>query len=137
VYVWRVTRDGESDPTGRRVAETENDEGTGVKWLARLYCWVFFHELIVVHRCSEQAQKVACLRCGAEFGIHFGVEAFVPWNDGLCICRVYELQGLTLFGDPIYRELPANYADIDGLGLPVDPEYGKPVGNPLGKELDR
>ncbi len=49
-----------------------------------------------------------------------GVGAFLDWSPELCSCQVFELQGLSLHGDPIYRPLPGSYEHV-GEELPYDP----------------
>lgn len=51
----------------------------------RILCRIFFHKLVVVHQCTKEIRKVACLRCGRRFGMHDGVRAFLPWTPDLNI----------------------------------------------------
>ena len=56
-------------------------------WWRRLICRIFFHQMVVVHRCTKEAHKLRCLRCGRYFGIHHGLRICIPWSPGLCVCE--------------------------------------------------
>ena len=41
------------------------------------------HDFFRVHRYSKDISKVGCRRCWRFWGMHGGVEAFVPWDTEL------------------------------------------------------
>jgi hypothetical protein len=63
----------------------------GARWAMRwrrLMCGVFFHpHLYVVHQCSPVVCKLFCPRCQRFFGMHFGVQAFLPWSPEFGTCK--------------------------------------------------
>jgi hypothetical protein len=58
-----------------------------VRMIARFWCWVFFHDLVVDHWCSGDSAKLRCRRCCRFFGMNTAVRSFVAWSHDLEFCE--------------------------------------------------
>lgn len=49
--------------------------------MRKLMCFLFNHRLKIVWTSDcKRIQKLYCIRCKRFFGIHYGVEVFIPWD---------------------------------------------------------
>lgn len=54
-----------------------------MKWFRRLLCRFGKHKRLDVIQDFGSGQHVGCPDCGAEFGVHHGARAFLPWDGEL------------------------------------------------------
>mgnify|MGYP000928691747 CR=1 FL=1 len=59
--------------------------------MKRLTCWLFGHQFEVWQHFSRSTRRVICHRCGGSWGMHDGMQAFVPWDAE--IEEIYTLMG--------------------------------------------
>lgn len=59
--------------------------------MKKIICWLLFHDLVVVHSCSPNTQKLLCKRCERFFGINHSVRVFIPWTPDLEMCDDYKI----------------------------------------------
>lgn len=51
--------------------------------MKKIICWLFGHELLTVHYCSNYSEKLVCTKCKRYYGMNHDVRVFIPWNEGL------------------------------------------------------
>lgn len=46
----------------------------------KFLCWLLGHEYYVVHECTDASRKIACHRCGTNWGMNDNVRALIEWD---------------------------------------------------------